>query len=424
MKSLFFILTFSLLSLLIHAQTIHNFSMGASYANGQYYNLKTGFITSVAHPSWDIAFSVYGFTDGGIFINEGSSYSSTAPKLYIIPNKNFNDVITSSDVGNQLRNDEMSWANGAFNSIRDTSSGFDYGWGAYNMNNHKIEASVLFAIELGNGSFKKLSIDTLTSGTYYFRYANFDGTDLKQKSIAKSAYPNQTLAYFSIANDSAVVAEPTTDWHWLFTRYEIDVLDSNGNPTPYTVGGILLNRKVEAVIVDGISPSTVDINNYTLTSDSLTIIGHTWKSYGFTTGWTVDTDRVYFVKTADSSLYKNQFIDFQGSSTGTGAFQKTLLGTSTAVIETEGYTALESFDLFPNPASDVANLVFSLEQAQESMQIQLVNIYGQTVLQKAIHGNSGLNGLEIYTQSLNTGSYTLILRSKDVFISKKVLIQR
>lgn len=421
MKVLHIVFIFYIFGLNLAAQTTQNFSIGTSYANGQYYNLENNTTTSLLHSAWDIAFSVYGSTDGGIFINEGASYSGTAPKLYIIPNKSFTDNILAIDVGAELRNDEISWSNGSFNSVKVSSNWADYGWGVYNMGNHKIEGSNLYAIELGNGNFKKLSIDTLTSGTYYFKYADFDGSNLQQQSIVKSAFPNQTLAYFSFATNSTVNAEPTTGWDWLFTRYETTV-DNSGVPTPYTVGGILLNKGVEAVIADGINPATVDIVSYATDSDSLTIIGHDWKSYSFSSGWIMDADRVYFVKTADSTLYKIQFIDFQGSSTGQGTFLQTTLGKWTAIEQTETYSALESFNIFPNPATDYLNLSFSLEEKQMDMQVQIVNYLGQFILEKTIQGNSGLNALIIDSQGLNAGSYVLTLQSKDVFISKKISI--
>lgn len=395
--------------------------MGASYANGQYYHLGTDATTSAAHASWDIAFSVYGATDAGIFINEGAAFMGTAPKLYHVPTKSFSDNILVSDLGDELKNTEKSWESGAFNTIKVASNWADYGWGTYNMSNHKVEGTALYVIELGNGSHKKLTIDSLTGGSYYFSYADLDGSNLQQKSISKNNFANQTLAYFSFATNNTVTVEPSTGWDWVFTRYET-ILDNNGAPLAYNVGGILTNRNVEAVIADGIDPATVDAANYTTTADSLTIIGHTWKNYGFSTGWTVDADRVYFVKTADNNLYKIQFIDFQGSSTGQGTFLKTYLGQWTSIESTQNYTALEQFKLFPNPASSQINLTFSLDQAQEGMRLQLTNMLGQTVLETSLDGKRGLNGVEFNVEQFNAGNYILTLQSEQVLISQQVIL--
>lgn len=423
MKTLPQIFLLLLISNVLAAQTTHNLSMGASYANGQYYNLNTDATTSAAHNTWDIAFGVYPGTDAGIFINEGAFYSGTPPKLYSVPNKTFTDNITTGDFGSELKNDEKSWGSGAFNSIKVASNWADYGWGAYNMGNHKIEGTNLYAVKLSNGDYKKLSIDTLVGGTYYFRYADLDGSNLQQKSIAKSNFANQTLAYFSFTTNNTVTVEPSTGWDWLFTRYKTTILDNTGTPTPYNVGGILINRGVEAVIADGIDPATVDESNYTTSADSLTLIGHDWKSFSFSGGWGVDADRVYFVKTADNNLYKIQFIDFQGSSTGQGTFLKTFLGVWSSIDKTQKNSGLEQFKLFPNPASSLLNITFSLEAVQEEMQLQLTDVLGRPVFQTTVNGNSGLNGIELNVDGFNAGNYILSLQSEDVFISQKVIIQ-
>lgn len=408
-------------ALLAQSTTTHTFTSGANYTNAQFYNLSTDNTQSVAHTDWDIAFSVYGFTDGGIFINEGSNSSGTSPKVYIVPNKLFSDNITSADFGTQLKNDEKTWSDGAFNSIKSPSNFADYGWGAYNMTNHKIEGTALYVIELSNGNQKKFMVDTLTNNTYYFRYADLDGSNLQQASVVKSDYPNQTLAYFSFATGRTISAEPTTSWDWVFTRYETN-LHTTSPPTPYTVGGILINRNVEAVLADNIDPNTVDINNYTLTNDSLTLIGHDWKEFDFQQGWMIDSDRVYFIKASDSSLYKIRFIDFQGSSTGQGTFQKTFLGMWTS-INTLQNNIFQQFEIFPNPATEQVNVTYSLVAPQEKVQISLTNMMGQVVLQATANGKEGLNAAIINTSTLAKGNYILSVQTPKSIQSKKLVLK-
>lgn len=402
--------------------TTHPISGGASYANAEFYELATDQTKSITHDSWDIAFSVYGSTDGGIFINEGSSYSGTAPKLYIVPNKTFADNITTTDFGDELSNDEIEWSNGAFNSIKNPNSFADYGWGSYNMSNHKIEGTALYAIELSNGSHKKISIDTLTGGTYYFRYADLDGSNLQQKSIVKSNFSGQTLAYFSFATNATISGEPTTGWDWVFTRYSTTVYDAQGTPSSYPVGGILTNRNVKVALADNIDPATVDVANYTLTDDSLSTIGHDWKSYDFSQGWVVDADRVYFVQTADSNVYKIQFIDFRGSSTGQGTFTKTLLGKATPIQKIEN-TPFEQFNIFPNPATNQVNVAFSLKSSQQSVQISITNLLGVTVLIQEIAAHQGFHATIINTNDLARGNYILHVQTPTAIQSTKLSIQ-
>lgn len=422
MKTLLQLSLFLSINSLLYGQTTHNFSAGASYANSQYYNLTTDARTDVAHSTWDIAFSVIGTTDAAILINEAASFSGTAPKVYHIPNKNFSDNILAADLGDELKNTESTWTEGAFNTIKVASNWADYGWGTYNLTNHKVEGTALYAIELGNGTYKKLFVDQLAGGVYSFRYADFDGNNLQQKTIDKSAYPNQTLAYFSFTTNNVVAVEPTTGWDWVFTRYET-ILYSSGAPTPYTVTGILTNNGVEAVLADGINPSTVDHANYRTTTDSLTIIGHDWKSYDFSNGWGVDADRVYFVKTADSTLYKIQFVDFQGSSTGQGTFVKTYVGQWTSIDNIQKNSPLEQFQVYPNPTSDYLNLTFSLESAQEDMQVQLRDVLGRLLFETTMNAASGLNAVELNVSSFEAGNYILTLQSDQVLKSQSIIIR-
>jgi hypothetical protein len=283
------------------------------------------------------------------------------------------------------------------------------------MTNYIVEGTALYAIELSNGNYKKLAIDSLAGGKYYFRYADFDGSNLLQKQIDKTNFPNQTLAYFSFSTNDTVTVEPSTGWDWVFTRYETKILNQ-GAVVDYPVGGILINRNVEAVIADNIDPSTVNASAYTTSSDSLSIIGHDWKNYGFTTGWTVDADRVYFVKNANDRLFKIQFIDFQGSSNGQGSFIKTDLGIVSSAVGLEK-GADNNFTIFPNPAVDHLNVAFTLEQDNPSLSLEIIDVMGRIVWQQQTAGQAGLNG-KIVNFSLESGNYFLRIKS-DSFVQTK-----
>jgi hypothetical protein len=422
MKTLLQLALFLSLSTCLYGQTTHSFSAGASYSNSQYYNLTTDATTDVSHSTWDIAFSVIGGTDAGIFINEAAAFSGIAPKVYHIPNKIFSDNILLADLGDELKNTEITWTEGAFNTLKVASNWADYGWGVYNLTNHEVEGTALYAIELGNGSYKKLFIDQLAGGIYSFRYADFDGTNLEQKTIDKSTYSNQTLAYFSFATNNTITVEPSAGWDWVFTRYET-ILSNAGAPMPYTVTGILTNENVEVALADGINPATVNAANYTTTADNLTMVGHDWKTYDFSTGWGVDADRVYFVKAIDNSLYKIQFVDFQGSSTGQGTFVKTYIGQWTSIGNVQKNSPLEQFQAFPNPASDYINITFSLDQAQEEMQVQLRDVLGRLLFETSINGVSGLNALELKVSNFETGNYILSLQSEQIFKSQSIILR-
>jgi hypothetical protein len=394
-------------------------SVGASYANSTFYNLEDGNTTSAAHTEWDIAFNVTPF-NLGIIVNEGVGLSFTAPLSTVeLFQTNSTDFATADTIGiSKIYNDEVSWSAGAFNLIADASSSEDYGWGDYNFGNNQVVGTRIFAIKLRNETYKKLEIQSLISGVYTFRFADLDGNNEVTTTIDKADYPAKTLAYYSIENETALDLEPT-DWDMVFTRYVTPLNDGSGGIIDYTLTGVLTDVGVQVVQADGIDPTTIDHLDYTDDySDSLTIIGYDWKS--FQGSWVIEAERVYFVKTANEKIWKIQFFDFEGSSTGTTTLEKTLIdGTSSTSKVTEHFS---SFNVFPNPASDVTNLVFEVKTYEGAAQIQIINQLGQRVYNENIEIHNGLNAKQL---SLNfpSGLYHVALQIGSDFIIRPLFIK-
>ena len=176
---------------------------------------------------------------------------------------------------------------------------------------------------------------------------------------------------------------------------------------------------MQVVQADGIDPTTIDHLDYTDDySDSLTIIGYDWKS--FQGSWVIEAERVYFVKTANEKIWKIQFFDFEGSSTGTTTLEKTLMdGTSSTSKVTEHFS---SFNVSPNPASDVTNLVFEVKTYEGAAQIQIINQLGQRVYNENIEIHNGLNAKQL---SLNfpSGLYHVALQIGSDFITRPLFIK-
>lgn len=399
--------------------TTHTINSGASYANAQFYDLELDATQSLSHSDWDIAFGM-GARNVGILINEGAIFSGARTKLYLVPNKAFSDVITNGDLGDELTNDEKSWTSGAVNSVSPNTS-TNYGWGSYQPTTHKVVGNgTLYAVQLKNGSYKKLVIDSLVSGAYYFRYADLNGSNLQQQTIAKSDHSGKTLAYFSLTTNGTVTAE-VAGWDWVFTRYRTLIYRTNP-PTPYNVSGILLNTGVEAVIADQINPATVDHNNYTPHDDSLTTIGHDWKSYSFGTGWSVASNRVYFVKTQNNDLYQIEFLSFQGSSTGQGQFAKTYLGKLVGLDQIE-HQELAGLQCFPNPASDQLQVVYTLRHQVDAVQVRLTDMTGRTVYETQLPSNQqGMHAAHVSLPILPDGPYALTIHTTMDQYTKKIII--
>ena len=415
-----FIITSSIAALT--AQTTQEISTGASYSKQSYVNLQNGTQNQVDNTTWDIAFTVYGVQDGGVFINESAASGANAIEAYDLQTDDFDAIPDVSALAGRVYNPEKTWAYGALNNGVSSDDPFNYGWGVYIPATNSVSGWKVFVLKLRNGAYRKFQVVSLVGTTYTFRYANLDGTGLTNVTLNKSDYPGRTLAYFSVSSGTEVTVEPATGFDLLFCRYTTTLLEpGTGVEVPYVVAGVLSGRNVEVAEADGVNIQTVAYSDWkdSLRSD-LDVIGHDWKA--FNNGWSVDEDRVYFVRTANDRVWKLHFFDFEGSSTGTAVLDKTDLGIISAVKDpNSNFTA---FSVFPNPVHDKANVVFSLKSgvAKEGV-LQLVNLQGQTVLSQAVTLQQGLNGLELPVQQLASGIYQAVLMAGNDIVSQKIVIE-
>lgn len=172
--------------------------------------------------------------------------------------------------------------------------------------------------ELGNHrGFYQLIIDSLTTGTFWFRYADLDGSWTASGSVTKD--PDYNFLYFSFELESVQSLEPETDkWDLLFTQYTTMLYTDLGEPYPYLVTGVLLNRSGVEAALDTVTP----FNDITLQSamalsltDQMDFIGYDWKYYDFETGsYTVDFSRSYIIRTQEGFYFKLRFAGFYNAS--------------------------------------------------------------------------------------------------------------
>ncbi|MEO1626474.1 MAG: T9SS type A sorting domain-containing protein, partial [Bacteroidota bacterium] len=156
-------------------------------------------------------------------------------------------------------------------------------------------------------------------------------------------------------------------------------------------------------------------------ADSLRIIGHDWKDIDFNTfEWFIIADRAYFVRTAEGEIYKLVFVDFEGSRSGIASFEQTLLGTSTSTKDE--FENLESFNVFPNPATDLVQMAFDLKESNESAVIRITNALGQSVLEYNRDVRSGFQVIEIPID-LASGMYHLSLQMGQDQISRPFVVK-
>lgn len=423
-----FIFSLLILSLFSHqllmAQTTEQISMGAAYNNQTFYKLSDGSSSSSSHSSWQIAFSCLGSTDAGVFINETAALGANPVKLYATSITDFNTTIDTSMITmTELGNAEESWSYGAFNENREASDPFDYGWGTYSMITHSLSGSKVYLLDLPSIGLKKMTIDSMVNGSYYFRYADLDGSNLETQSVAKSNFPNSQLAYFSFSTNTTVANVEPADWDLLFTGYQTSIPDGSGGFMNYGVRAILTADGVEVAQTDGVDPSTVNENNYldSLSSTKLDIIGYDWKDYDFSAGWSITPNQVFFVKTTDNRLWKIQFLDFGGSTNGTTTFQKTDLGliSNTNLLESNKTASLKSF---PNPSRGQFSLLLDLPEDNMELQLELLDPLGRLIYQQTYTPLNSLEQIQIPNLNLPAGQYTIRATGKNILLLDRIVI--
>ncbi|MFZ1749849.1 MAG: HmuY family protein [Saprospiraceae bacterium] len=406
-------------------QSFVEMSTGAGYNKQSFVKLSTGAQKQVNNDSWDLAFSAFGFQDAGIFINEsaGSTMGQNLPltELYYAQTTDWSaaiDVEKIKDV--TYLNSEASWVYGAFNETRDTLNPFDYGWGKYQPATNRVIGDKVFVMRLRNGEFRKVKIESLTGTTYTFKYAKLDGTGEVTKTLNKlTDNRGQKLIFFSFTTNNTVDVLPATGFDLMYCRYISLAKDPNGTIVQqYNVTGVLTGPGVQTAKATGINPTTVSLNDYKDKFVSKTdAIGYDWKNL-VGTGWVIDATTVYFVKTEDGKIYKLQFIDFEGSATGTAVIQKTDLGVSSS-NEIEGVET----GIFPNPVSN--QLFISLDISESlsgNLRTEVIDISGKVMTSGTIDASSGFKVLEINTADWNAGMYFVkIIDERNQTVSKMIV---
>lgn len=393
---------------------VEQVSVGAGYTQQAFYDLETGNITAIDNEAWDIAFSAIGATDAGIFINEGSSYEGTALRLYETNATAWADPIDAQGFTEStpvLYNNEENWTVGAFNTVKDPSDPFDYGWGAYNPSTHQLTGTKIYVIKMRDGSFLKFQVESLVGGTYNIRYGSLDGETSTTAAISKDAADGSGLVYFSFA--TGTVLDMPAGYDLIFTRYITPLDAGDGTLLDYSVTGVLIAPGVEAAIAKGVDVETVEEADfedaYAAVPDT---IGHEWKAFDFTAGWLIDDTRAQFVKTAEGNVYKVVFLDFEGSSTGVTTVEKTFVRTLSSTTDVD---APLNITLYPNPVTERLN-VSGLESDAEAY---LYDMKGNVVLETTLNGVEDM----INVQDLPTGTYSLVLKSKETASSHIIVVR-
>lgn len=423
MKTILFS-TICLWAIAVQAQETQSISTGQGYNQQCYVNLADGTGHQKANTSWDIAFSVAP-EDAGIFINEsvGSAQGALAIQAYFTVSDDFNAVPEPAFFeGYPLYNREVSWSYGALNEYHEPGNPNDFGWGVYDPGTQEIQGVYVYAIQLRDGSYLKLQIQSLINGVYTFRYANFDGSGEVTKTISKSDHAGKMLAYFSFQTGTTVDIEPANGFDLIFCRY-YDLLHQGGDSVQYLVTGILSADGVEVAEARQVNPDSVQYQDFI---DSLStipdIIGQDWKFFDLNAfAWILEENLVYFVKTRDDRVWKIQFIEFQGSGSGTAVFEKTDLGIISGVHDP--LSPVTEFLIYPNPASSEVNVLYQLRNVGVSnLNFQLLDASGNLIHTYSTRAGDGLNVFTMDQDDLSSGVYFIRLTNRDQSYTSSVSI--
>ncbi|MBL7924940.1 MAG: T9SS type A sorting domain-containing protein [Bacteroidia bacterium] len=377
-------------------------SIGAGYTNQAFYSMSNGELSNITHTDWDIAFQIRGFA-ASILINSKNNVRLWNAGKAISQWSSMTVADTTSilsDPAYELFNSDTSWDYGAFNRTNDTSNQFDLGWGTYDFITHVISGDSVYFIKIGSTDYRKLKIESLTSGVYYFRYANLDGSNEIVATLTKSAFTGKFFAYYSLVNNLSIDREPVYNtWDLTFCQY------LTLTPYTYKVTGVLSNDSVVVAKAYPVDPATPTPGTLPF-NEEINTIGFDWKSYDFSTNvWTIADSTVYFVRDRQGNTWKVVFTGFDGSSTGNFYFDKGP-ATPTGLLENSG---IRTFGIYPNPASQWVRLMLETEQSAPAS-IAIVDISGRQVREINTSLRSGLQSLELDVANLPSGIYQVVVR--------------
>ncbi|MEZ4777545.1 MAG: HmuY family protein [Bacteroidia bacterium] len=276
--------------------------LGAVTSKNQvFFQLSTGLEHIVARESWDLGFEAS--ADGWHIILNSANYMQVADAGVT----DFDRVWTVAEMKNYTF---------AFDSaVGDLNFTAIGGW----LNPETGEGNGrVWLLDRGyDGSqdlrgYKKIVFDSLESDTYYFHYADLDGSNPQSASVAKNSTSN--FSFFSLETDGPVIVEPPKeDWDLCFSYYSYRYSDG----FPYWLTGALSNRY--AVKTAEVSDSTMVFESLTLADTArfdftshIDEIGFDWKEYLFgpPARYVVYSDRLFLVRDTKGYYYKLRFTDF------------------------------------------------------------------------------------------------------------------
>jgi predicted lipoprotein with Yx(FWY)xxD motif len=383
-------------------------SMGAGYANDIYYSFENGEVASAPRANWDIAFYTLTWS-AGIIINDGKGV-----ELYLYPTTDTSGWSSVDTTGLSswpvLFNSTTDWEEGAFN--RNQLGHPDYGWGVYNTITHDVVGDSIYILKLDAATYKKFQVIKKVSiqNTYYFRYADLDGSNEVNEMVDCSDYDSKNFVYYSLTDQTLLDREPASEsWDILFSKY-MGLLEGG---VPYPVTGVLNNINIPANRFDQVGPDFEDWTAAPMDSTK-SPIGHDWKYFDMNTfSYVVEDSIAFFVMNSQKDVYKLVFSVFDYT-VGKVVFSKSKVHASGVPELSNG----EKISIYPNPARDLVHI--NLKGINDRQELSISDLSGKVMYRSEV---SVLENISIPVGDLDSGVYLLTVQSGSSRCTQKLIIQ-
>lgn len=430
MKKFFFLLILASAALQTQAQNWipDSVVLGPGYTNRGFYSLENGNVGSVPFNTRDWMIDVSAVYSATIRINGGffaECYKYTAGDTADWATLD----TTGLKAGNgwvRARDDRQSLSPSAFEYGEIGHP--NYGWGDYNQITHVVTGNSLFVYKtVGNGTpnsaqWKKIWIKELSASPREFIIwaADLDGGNQQTITISKEGVTNKSFIYYSFATNEVYNDEPAANsFDLIFTKFE-DEYSFMGGTSIQAVTGVENNNGVLVARVQGIPANDAVYTDYTLETD-IYGIGHDWKTLNMQTFQFVLADSLsYFVQDVPGNIWQIRFTGFLGTSTGKYRFEKRKV----AFASVEESVTLGAWNVFPNPTSDYAQVVFSAKTASP-VRIALIDLSGKVRVTENITSQVGINQhtLSLQGKNLAPGVYVLQIHAGETVKSTKLVVR-
>lgn len=406
---------FSLVAAVSMAQTV-TVSTAPQNAEQVFYRLSDDSRTAVQLSSWDIAFEVTGIT-GSVLVNtaKGMAVFKTP---YAVAQWNELDTAGLQAGWPEQQNSEVNWSSGALNQGL-TADPFDLGWGIYDFSDNSVTGDSIFVLRMADGSYKKFMVNGYAAPTnsFTFTLADLDGGSEQVGTLNRSAFAGKNFGYYSFALPGTLDLEPpAAGWDLLFTKYKAFV--TQPVPAFYPVAGVLQNKQVTALQVDGVPVGQAQWEGGGLNSD-MNIIGFDWKSFDMEIlAWEFVQDRSYFVKDRSGNIWKLVFTGYGGGASGNFTFTKELV--SALSLQEPGMQ--QAFVLAPNPVRD-GNVDVLIDAAVAEARMDIIDAGGRIVREQPLTGLNGLVKRTVSLHGLSPGIYLVRLQGAGISAMSRLMVE-